>query len=85
MDILVGYLWQNHKPLLQKLCSESVVAACVGEVDHQLEGFVAEGLQCEDDMVDQEISIRLANLVPPGNVVEHRVACSRRACLVEDV
>ena len=43
------------------------------EVDDQLEGLVTEGLEGENDMIDQEVSVRLANLVATRDVVEDRI------------
>jgi hypothetical protein len=62
-------------PLLDSgLGPAPVVGAGVREVDDQLEGLVAEGLEGEDDVVDEEVAVRLADLVAPRDVVEDGVA-----------
>jgi len=61
--------------------SSPVVRASVGEVDDQLEGLVAEGLEGEDDVVDQEVAVRLPDLVAARDVVEDRVAGSGSSSL----
>lgn len=45
VDLLVRRRRQAVEPLLQELCSESVVRTGVGEIDHELERGVAERFQ----------------------------------------
>lgn len=50
------------------------------EVDDQLEGLVTEGLEGENDVIDEKVPVRLADFVATGNVVEDWIAgsgCSR--------
>ena len=57
-----------------------VVGARVREVDDQLEGLVTEGLEGENDVIDEKVPVRLADFVATGNVVEDWIAgsgCSR--------
>ena len=51
------------------------------EVDDQLEGLVAERLEGQDDVVDQEVAVRFPDLVPTRDVVEDRVAGPRSSGL----
>ena len=51
------------------------------EVDDQLEGLVAERLEGQDDVVDQEVAVRFPDLVPTCDVVEDRVAGPRSSGL----
>jgi hypothetical protein len=67
-----GGLSQNYKP---------VVRAGVCEVDDQLEGFMTEGFEREDDMVDEEITVGFADLVATCNVVKNRISGSRSSGL----
>ena len=76
MDVLVRHLRQDHKPFLQEFGAETVVRTSVCKVHDQLEGFMAEWLQGQDDMVDQEIAIGFTNFVASCYVIEHRVASS---------
>ena len=62
----------GHKKLHQGLLP--IIRACVGKINDQLEGLVAEGLEGENDVVDQEVAVRLTDLVAPGDVVEDRIA-----------
>ncbi|MFN9903429.1 MAG: hypothetical protein ACK55Z_32580, partial [bacterium] len=83
VDVLVGHLRQHDKPLLEEFRAKSVVGAGVREVHHQLERLVAEGLQGENDVIDEQVPVRLADLVAPRNVVEDGKTGPRRARLIE--
>ena len=62
-EILVDRLRHDHDPFGEEFGAESVVGAGVSEVDDQLEGFVGEGLQSEQDVVDQEIPVDVPSFV----------------------
>ena len=62
-DVLVDDLRHDDEPLGQEVGAEAVVGAGVGEVDDQLEGFVVEGLEGEQHVVDEQVSVDLANSV----------------------
>ena len=51
------------------------------EVNDQLEGLVTERLEREDDVVDQEVAVRLADFVAARDVVKDRIAGARCAGL----
>ena len=51
------------------------------EVDDQLEWFMTEGLEREDDVVDEEIAVCLANLVATRDVVKNGISGARRSGL----
>ena len=51
------------------------------KVDDQLEGFMTEGLEREDDVVDQEITVCLANLVSTRDVVKNGISGTRSSGL----
>ena len=57
----------------------------MGEVHDQLEGLVAEGLEGEDNVIDQQIPVCFPDFVAAGDVVEHGMTGSRRAGLIENV
>jgi hypothetical protein len=46
VKILISYFRQNNEPLLEIFRSKSIVRTSVSEVYNQLEGLVAERLQC---------------------------------------
>ena len=54
-----------------------VVWARVREVNDQLEGLVTEGLEREDDVVDEQVAVRLADLVATSDVVKDGIASTR--------
>jgi hypothetical protein len=49
----------------------------VREVNDQLEGLVTEGLEREDDVVDEQVAVRLADLVATSDVVKDGIASTR--------
>ena len=53
----------------------------MGEIDDQFKRFVAEWFEREQDVVDQEVTVRFPDLVATSDVVEHRVTSQRRAGL----
>ena len=69
-----GILIKTHEIDSWKSRHKPVVRASVSEVDDQLKGLVAERLEGEDDVVDQEVAVRFPDLVPTRDVVEDRVA-----------
>jgi hypothetical protein len=72
VDLLEGHRWQHHEPLLQELGSEPVLRAGVSEINDDVVGLVEIGLQAENDVVDQQISIRLTDFVPSRDVIKYR-------------
>ena len=62
-EILVDRFRHDYDPFGEEFGAESVVGASVSEVDDQLEGFVSEGLQSEQDVVDQEIPVDVPGFV----------------------
>ncbi len=55
------------------------------EVHHQFKRFVTKRLQGQDDVINQQIPVGLADLVPPRYVVKYRIpgfACARLIELV---
>ena len=57
----------------------------MGEVDDNVVGLVEVRLEAENDVVDEQVAVRLADLVASSNVVEDGDAGPRRSRLVENV
>ena len=53
------------------------------EVHHQFKRFVTKRLQGQDHVIYQQISVGLADLVPPRDIVKYRIPGLARASLVE--
>ena len=51
-------------------CPESVVRARVGEVQDNLEWFVVEGLQCQQHVINQQISVHFSDPGKQHNATE---------------
>ena len=85
VNILIGDGRKDDEPLLEEFSAESIVGTGVREIDDQFERFAAEGLQREDDVVNEQVSVGFADLVSTGDVVEDGIARLGCARLVEDV
>ena len=57
----------------------------MGEVEHDVVRLVEVGLEGEDDVVDEQVAVGLADLEPARDVVEHGHSGAGGAGLVEDV
>ena len=57
----------------------------MSEIDYDVERLLAEWLEREQHVVDEEVAIELTNFVAIGHVVEDREAEFAKARLVEDV
>ena len=53
VNVLVCDFGKNDKPLLKKLCAEAVVGTRVREIDYKFKWFAAEGLEREDNVIDE--------------------------------
>jgi hypothetical protein len=86
VDVLVSNFRQDDKPLLKEFGPEPIIGTGVCKVYHQLEWFAAKWLKCKDDVVDEQVSVGLAYLVAPSDVIKNWIAglrCSRLIKYVE--
>jgi len=86
VDVFVGDFRKDDKPLLKELGPEPIIRTSVCKVHHKLEWFAAKGLKCKDDVIDEQVSVGLSNLVAPSDVIENWIAglgCSRLIKYIE--
>lgn len=62
--VLVGEAGEHHEPLGQEVGLEAVAGSHVGQVHHDLVGFGVVGLEGEEDVVDEQVSVYLARFEP---------------------
>lgn len=58
--VLIGKAWKDHKPLGKEVCFEAVAGPHMRQIDDDLIGLGVVGLEGEEDMVDEQITVDLA-------------------------
>lgn len=69
--VFVSESWENYKPLGQEVCFETVAGPGMGEVHYDLIWLGIVRLQCQQNMIYQQVPIDLASLKPGWGKINH--------------